>query len=104
MRATPKWAALSTEIGSGAWMRNERDSTRNGCGGGGGRKDGEMNDTENGRRKRWGRRASLLVLTISNESLGAEGSLSGVGIPPLHNLDTPHALVAGEHTHTHTHS
>ena len=27
--------------------------------------------------------------------LGAEGSMSEVGIPPPHNLDTPYALVAG---------
>ena len=47
-------------------MKNERDPKKNGYGWGGGRKEGETNDPENGRRKMWVRRASLLVLRISN--------------------------------------
>ena len=57
-------------------------------------KEDETNDPENCRSKRWVGRDSLLVLRVSDESLGAEGSMSEVVIPPPHNLDTPHALVA----------
>ena len=32
---------------------------------------------------------------LSDKSLGEEWSMSEVGIPPPHNLDNPHALVAG---------
>ena len=37
----------------------ERVSKMNGYGWGGGRKEGEKNDPENGRRKMWGKRARL---------------------------------------------
>ena len=37
----------------------------------------------------------IKCVTISDESLGAEVSLSKVVIPPPNNLDTPHALVDG---------
>ena len=36
------------------------------------------------RGKRWGIRDRLKVLSISDKSLGAEGSMSKVGIPPPH--------------------
>ena len=39
------------------------------------------------------------MLTISNKSLGAEGSMSEIGMPPPNNLDTTHTLVA-RNTHT----
>ena len=74
-----------------------------GCGWGGGRKEGQTNDPENNRGKRWGRSDRLKVLSIINKSLGTEGSMSEVGIPPPHNSDKPHALVAANHTHTHIH-
>ena len=37
------------------------------------------------------------MLSISDESLGAEGSMSEVGIPLPHNSDKPHAPVAGNY-------
>ena len=89
--------------GASHWERrwgagvNERDLTISSCGWGGSRKEGETNDPENDRRKRWGRRARLKVLSISDESLGAEGSMSEVGIPLPHNSDKPHAPVAGNY-------
>ena len=57
-----------------------------------------MNDPDNGKIKSWGGRDSLKLLSIRNKSLGAEGSMYEVVIPPPHNLDTPHALVAKKHT------
>ena len=45
----------------------------------------------------WSRRDRLKLLRISDERLGAEESMSKVGIPPPHNLYKPHALVAGSH-------
>ena len=47
-----------------------------------------------------GRKGYIKSVMISDESLGSEGELSKVGIPPPHNSDTPHALVAGNTTHT----
>ena len=47
----------------------------------------------------WSRRDRLKLLRISDERLGAEESMSKVGIPPPHNLYKPHALVAGSHTY-----
>ena len=52
--------------------------------------------------KRWGRRDRLKVLSISDKSLGVEGSMSEVGIPPPHNLEKLHAPVAGNYHHTMT--
>ena len=37
------------------------------------------------------------MLSISNEILGEEGSMSEVGIPSPHNTDKPHAPVAGNY-------
>ena len=70
---------------------NERALKMNGCRWGGGRKEGETNGPEIDRRKRWGIRDRLKVLRINEESLGAEGSMSEVGIPPPHNLYKNHA-------------
>ena len=64
---------------------NERALMMNGCGRGGSRKEGETNNSEKYRRKRWGRRARLKVLSISNERLGEEGSMSEVGVPQPQN-------------------
>ena len=62
VRATSCWAALRTGRGGGERVKNERASTMNGYGWGGGRRQGETNDPENDRRKRWGGRATLKVL------------------------------------------
>ena len=35
----------------------------------------------------------IKVLSIRDKILGAEGSMSEVGIPPPHNLDKPNTLV-----------
>ena len=58
-----------------------------------------MNDPENSRGQRWVEKAVLKVLSISDKSLGLEGSISKVGITPPHILGKPHSLVAGNHTH-----
>ena len=50
----------------------------NGCGWGGGSKERETNYPENDRRERWGRRARVKLLSISDKSLGVEGSMSEV--------------------------
>ena len=84
------------EIRCGAGV-NGRDLMMNGCRWGGGGKKGETNDPENDRRKRLDRRASLKLLSISNNILGAEVSMSKVLISPPYNPDKPHALVAGNH-------
>ena len=72
---------------------NKRSLTMNVCGWGGGSKEGETNNPVNNRRERWGRELDLKVLSISDESLGVERSMSEVGIPPPHNLDKTHAPV-----------
>ena len=74
-------------------MKIERASKRNVYGWGGGRKEGEKNDPENGRRKTWGGRARLKS-NNKRRSLGPEWSMSEVGTPPPHNSDEPHGLVA----------
>ena len=73
---------------------NKRALKMNRCKWRGGRKEEEIVDPGNDRRKRWGRRARLKVSSISDKSLGAEGSMSEVGIPPPNNLNKPHAPVA----------
>ena len=60
---------------------------------GGGRKEGGNNYPENGRRKSWGGR-DRLKSNNKRQSLGVEWEVSEVGIPPPHNLEKPHALVA----------
>ena len=57
-------------------------------------KRGKLTIQKKDRRKRWGRRARLKVLSMIEESLGAEGSISEVVIPPPHNSDKPHASMA----------
>ena len=74
-------------------MKIMRASNRNGYGWVEGRKEGVKNDPENWRRKRWGRGA-ILKSNNKQQSLGVYWKISGVGIPPPHNSDKPHALVA----------
>ena len=62
VQTTSRWAAFRTGRGGGERVKNERASTMNGYGWGGGRRQGETNDPENDRRKRWGGRATLKVL------------------------------------------
>ena len=61
VRGTSRWAEFFTRRRGGEKVKNERASTRNGYGWGVSRKEGETNNTENGRRKRWGGRSSLKV-------------------------------------------
>ena len=92
VRAASSWAALCTGRGGGVRVKIERASKRNGYGWGGGRKEGEKNDPENGRRKRWGGRARLKS-NKKRRILGPEWSMSEVGTPTPHNSDKPHGLV-----------
>ena len=73
---------------------NDRSLTMDVCGWGGDSKEGETNHSENDIRKRWGRRDRLKVLSISDKSLVAEGSMAEVGISPPRNSEKPHAPVA----------
>ena len=73
---------------------NERGLTINSCRWGGGINRRKRTIQKKYIIKNWGRRARVKVLSISNESLGVERSMSEVGIPPPHNLDKPHAPVA----------
>ena len=59
VQANPKWAALHTGRGGGERVKDEMVLMMNGYGWGGGRKEEETNDPENGRRKKWGRRDKL---------------------------------------------
>ena len=70
MQELPRWAALCTGRGNGEQVKNERASTRNGCGLGGGRKEGQTNNPENGGRKSLDGRTILLVLSIIGGGLG----------------------------------
>ena len=56
---TYRWAALRTWRGGGERVKNESESTMNSYIWEGGRKEGETNNTDNGRRKRCGVRTSL---------------------------------------------
>ena len=73
-------------------MKIERDSKRNGYGWGGGKKDGEKNDPENGRRKRCGGK-DILKSKNKRWIIGPEWSMSEFRTPPPHNLYKPHRLV-----------
>ena len=57
--AASRWAALRTGRGGGYRLKIDRSSKRNGYKLGGVNKEGEKNDPENGRRKKWGGRAIL---------------------------------------------
>ena len=92
MWAEFRWAALCTGRGGEERVKIERSSKRNGYGWGGGRKEGEKKDQENGRRKRWGGRARVKS-NNKRRILGPEWSMSEVGTPSPHNLDKPHRLV-----------
>ena len=59
--ATSKWAVLCTRRGGGERVKNERTLTINRYGWGGGRKEGETNNSENGKIKRWGGSARVKV-------------------------------------------
>ena len=59
---------------------NKRAPTMDVCGWRGGRKEGEMKYPENNRINRWGRRDRSKVLIIRDKILGAEVSMSEIGI------------------------
>ena len=59
MQVTSRWEELFTGRGGGKHVKNERYLRMNVFIWRGGRKEGETNGPENGRRKRWGERARL---------------------------------------------
>ena len=65
-----------------------------GCGWVGSRKEGGNEQSRHCKRKMWGLRG-ILKCNAKRQSLGAEWSMSEVGIPPPYNLDKLHALVTG---------
>ena len=93
VRATPRWAALCTEIGDGERVKISRALKRNVYRWGGGKREGGNINPEIGRRNRLDRRARLNS-NNKQRSLVAEWEMSEVGIPPPHNSDNPHALMA----------
>ena len=61
VQVTVKWKAICIRRVSGERLKNDRASTMNGYGWGGGMKEGEMNNPEMVEEKNWGGRASLKV-------------------------------------------
>ena len=74
-------------------MKIEGAAKRNGYGWGGGRKEGETNELEKWRRKRWGGR-DRLKSNNKRRILGPEWSMYEVGTPPPHNSYKLHRLVS----------
>ena len=54
-------------------------------------REGEMNDPEE-KEEKVGRKDQI-KFNVKRQSLGADGEMSEVNIPPPHNLVNPHALV-----------
>ena len=73
-------------------MKIVRVSKRNGYVWVEGREEGETKNTENGRKKGWGRRDRVKSNNM-RRSLGAEWEISDVGIPTPHISENPHTLV-----------
>ena len=86
----PRWADDPVQIHDRRWWR--------GCQGRRGlppRKDTRLREERAGRDK-------YIYVTMSDIAYVTEGSLSEVGTPKPHDLDTIHGMVAGKKTHTHT--